>query len=311
MDIRQKQLVSYLKTIFTETINLSKVADDASFRRYFRLHIKEKTFIIMDAPPIKENAQLFITLAKNLKKFKNPTPEIFEYDLTQGFVIIQDFGNITFLSSAKKEHFLQAIDVLIQLQKTPQLKQTLHLKSYNQSVLNIEMLLFKDWYLPFYKRYIPTPNEKKQLADLFYFLTQSLIKQPQTLVHRDFHSRNLMIKNDNSLGLLDFQDAIIGAYSYDLVSLLKDAYLELNEERYQKYLQYFYKQKSIKIPFKTFEKEVDLMGVQRHLKILGIFTRLAKRDKKTGYLKDIPLIIKYLLAMVDKYDELKILKKLL
>jgi aminoglycoside/choline kinase family phosphotransferase len=311
MDIRQKQLVSYLKTIFKETINLSKVADDASFRRYFRLHTKKKTFIIMDAPPIKENAQLFITLAKSLKKFKNPTPEIFEYDLTQGFVIIEDFGNTTFLSSANKVYFLQAMDILIQLQKTPQLKETLHLKNYNQSVLNTELLLFKDWYLPFYKRYIPSPNEKKQLANLFYFLSQSLIKQPQTLVHRDFHSRNLMIKEDNSLGLLDFQDAIIGAYSYDLVSLLKDAYLELNEEQYQSYLHYFYKQKGIKIPFKSFEKEVDLMGVQRHLKILGIFSRLAKRDKKTGYLKNIPLITKYLLAMVDKYDELKILKKIL
>lgn len=304
---RKQQLQIYLKTIFKENFFLSKVADDASFRRYFRLHLKEKTFIIMDAPPNKENAQLFIALAKNLKKFKNPTPKIFDYDLTQGFVVLEDFGNATFLSVANETHFLQAINVLIQLQKTSSLK----LKKYDQFILNNEMLLFKDWYLPFYKKQILMPLEKRQLAKLFYFLSQTIVKQPQVLVHRDFHSRNLIVKKDNSLGLLDFQDAIIGAYTYDLVSLLKDAYLELNPVQYQNNLQYFYQQKKIKIPFKEFEKEVDLMGVQRHLKILGIFVRLAKRDNKQGYLENIPLIKKYLLAMVDKYSELAILKKLL
>ena len=306
MDIRRQQLQSYLKTIFKENFSLSKVADDASFRRYFRLHLKNKTFIIMDAPPNKENAQLFITLAKDLKKFKNPTPEIFEYDLKQGFVILEDFGDTTFLSVAKQTHFSQAIDLLVQLQKTP----TLKLKKYNQTTLNNEMLLFKDWYLPFYKKHILTSFEKQKLAQVFYFLTQTLIKQPQVLVHRDFHSRNLMVQ-ENKLGLLDFQDAIIGPYTYDLVSLLKDAYLELKPSQYQKNLQYFYQQKRIKMSFKSFEKEVDLMGVQRHLKILGIFVRLAKRDKKQGYLKNIPLVRKYLLAMADKYDELAILNKLL
>ena len=306
MDIRRQQLQSYLKTIFKENFSLSKVADDASFRRYLRLHLKNKTFIIMDAPPNKENAQLFITLAKNLKKFRNPPPEIFEYDLKQGFVILEDFGDTTFLSVAKQTHFLQAIDLLVQLQKTP----SLNLKKYNQTTLNNEMLLFKDWYLPFYKKHILTSFEKQKLAQLFYFLTQTLIKEPQVLVHRDFHSRNLMVQK-NKLGLLDFQDAIIGPYTYDLVSLLKDAYLELKPSQYQKNLQYFYQQKRIKMPFKAFEKEVDLMGVQRHLKILGIFVRLSKRDKKQGYLKNIPLVRKYLLAMADKYDELAILNKLL
>ncbi|SFV51980.1 COG3178: Predicted phosphotransferase related to Ser/Thr protein kinases [hydrothermal vent metagenome] len=305
--IREQQLKEWLDKTFEQDYSLSKIADDASFRRYFRLHLENNSFVVMDAPPQKENIIPFIKIAQFLSKNNISSPKIYQSDLSQGFLILEDFGNKTMAKEPTFKNYKKAINELIKLQKI----NNKNLPKYTQTLFINEMLLFIDWYLPFYKRKILTYTQKITLKKLFFNLAQTLIQQPQVFVHRDYHCRNIMIKNDKSLGIIDFQDAVIGGYTYDLVSLLKDAYHQIKPKDYQDLLTYFYNNSHIKLSLKKIEYDVDLMGVQRHIKILGIFTRLAIRDKKNQYLNNIPLIESYLKNTMIKYPELAILRELL
>lgn len=308
-DQRLDQLEDWLEIFFDDAnFTLSKASDDASFRRYFRIERSNLSFIAMDAPPAKENSKLFIEVANLLRDNHVHAPKIIDADLAQGFLLIEDLGSTTFLQALNGKTNLDlyklAIDELIKIQKID--VKTHSLNHYDQALLNTELSLLVDWYLP--------KNTQLQtitdLNHLFDKLIQNSLNSPQVFVHRDYHCRNLMLTHDK-ITIIDFQDAVIGSNTYDLVSLLKDAYFELSVAEIQALLVYFYEQANIQSSFAEFEQQFDLMGLQRHLKILGIFKRLSIRDGKHQYLNDIPLVKKYVSQMADKYPEFSLLKAIL
>ena len=309
-DQRLDTLKAWLETFFDDAdFIISKASDDASFRRYFRIERSNTTFIAMDAPPTKEDSAPFVQIATLLRNNKIHAPKIIEADLTQGFLLIEDLGSATFLQALNHtfnlDLYKSAIDELIKIQAINPKNQDL--KQYDDKLLNAEMQLLIDWYLD--KNL--NKNQQAQLHHIFKLLTDNALNSPQVFVHRDYHARNLMLSPANTLAVIDFQDAVIGSYTYDLCSLLKDAYFELKSTDIQTLLAYFYKQANIQINFKEFEKEFDLMGLQRHLKILGIFKRLSIRDGKHQYLDNIPLVKKYALQIANKYSEFSFLKEIL
>ncbi|MBT4668735.1 MAG: phosphotransferase [Candidatus Ruthia sp.] len=308
-DTRLDLLTDWLETFFgDENFVISIASDDASFRRYFRIERDNATFIAMDAPPSKENCKPFIRIAKHLVSGNVHAPKIIETNLDQGFLLLEDLGNQTFLSAQQKnfklQHYKNAIDVLINIQSLE--TDSANIPSYDAALLTTEMQLLIDWYLP-----TLSDDQRIQLQSTFNLLSDNALNSKQIFVHRDYHSRNLMMLANDELGVIDFQDAVIGSNTYDLTSLLKDAYFELDSAVLHTLLHYYYDQANIQIPFLNFEKQFDLMGLQRHLKVLGIFKRLSIRDGKHQYLDDIPLVKKYALQMADKYSEFSFLKDIL
>lgn len=308
-DLRLNQLKDWLEIFFDDAnFTLSKASDDASFRRYFRIERSNLSFIAMDAPPEKENSKLFVDIAKLLRNHHVHAPKIIDTNLDQGFLLIEDLGNTTFLQALNNKTDLNlyklAINELIKIQQID--LKDYPLNQYDQTLLNTELNLLIDWYFP------KNINQQSliNLQVLFDQLIQNSLNSPQVFVHRDYHARNLMITN-KKITIIDFQDAVVGSNTYDLVSLLKDAYFELSSFEIKILLEYYYQQAKINTSFDEFEKQFDLMGLQRHLKILGIFKRLSLRDGKNQYLDDIPLVKKYALQMADKYSEFAFLKKLL
>jgi aminoglycoside/choline kinase family phosphotransferase len=308
-DLRLDKLKYWLEVFFDDAnFTINKASDDASFRRYFRIERSNLSFIAMDAPPEKENSKLFIDIANLLRHNHVHAPKIISTDLAQGFLLIEDLGNITFLqalnSQSKLDLYKLAIDELIKIQQID--LGDYPLNKYNKNLLNAELELLIDWYLP--------KNTSQQSLDklhqLFDQLVQNSLNSPQVFVHRDYHCRNLMITNSN-ISVIDFQDAVIGSNTYDLASLLKDAYFELGQHDLTTLLGYYHTQTNNTNSIDEFEKQFDLMGLQRHLKILGIFKRLALRDGKNQYLDNIPLVKKYTLQMAYKYPEFAFLKALL
>ncbi|CAC9956786.1 COG3178: Predicted phosphotransferase related toSer/Thr protein kinases [Bathymodiolus heckerae thiotrophic gill symbiont] len=305
-DERLDQLEDWLEIFFNDAnFILSKASDDASFRRYFRIERSNLSFIAMDAPPEKENSKRFVEIAELLRNNNIHAPKIIDKDLSQGFLLIEDLGSATFLQALNNKNKLalykRAIDELIKIQAIN--TQNISFDLYDETLLKTELNLLIDWYLP-------KDINQDSLDKLFDQLIKNSLNSEQVFVHRDYHCRNLMITN-NDISVIDFQDAVIGSNSYDLVSLLKDAYVELESSELQALLVYFHKQSELTISFDKFEKQFDLMGLQRHLKILGIFKRLSLRDDKHQYLDDIPLIEKYVLQMADKYPEFNFLKGIL
>lgn len=306
-DQRLNLLIDWLRILFKdEDFVISNASDDASFRRYFRIKYKNTTFIAMDAPVEFEDCTAFIKIDQHLIDGNIHAPKIIEHNLNQGFLLLEDLGNQTFLSVQQKKfnltHYKNAINVLIKMQSL----NSLDLPNYNQDLLTAEMQLLIDWYLPSLNS-----NQQTQLKIIFTRLSDNALNATQVFVHRDYHSRNLMLLTDNTLGVIDFQDAVRGANTYDLASLLKDAYFELPTQDLKTLLKYYYQQAKINLNFAEFERQFDLIGLQRHLKILGIFKRLYARDGKSQYLKNIPLVKKYALQMADKYPEFSLLKGLL
>lgn len=315
---RYEKLTIWLKGIFDERIILKPASNDASFRKYYRLFDKKKTFIVMDAPPDKEDISSFISIGNNLYKDNIRVPLIYEVSLNDGFIVMEDFGSETYGVFLNKENAYQAynsiLDSLIKIQSRCSYKD---IPDYSSALLYEEVLLFETWYLNQHKKIFLNENEKNNLAVIFKTIIESNIKQPQHFVHRDFHSRNLMkIGEEKEPGVIDFQDAVNGPITYDLVSLLKDAYFELEEDVVLD-LVIRYWEKSIKSKllkkgeFANFYKSFEMMGLQRHLKILGIFARLKLRDNKSQYLNDIPLVEKYLIQVTERYSELAPLRKIL
>ncbi|HBG03677.1 MAG TPA: hypothetical protein DEP15_04375 [Gammaproteobacteria bacterium] len=308
-DQRLDLLTDWLETFFgDENFVITTASDDASFRRYFRIERDNTCFIAMDAPPSKENCEPFIRIAKHLITGGVHAPKIIETNLELGFLLLEDLGNQTFLNAQQKnfelQHYKNAIDVLIDIQSLE--IEAVNIPNYDAALLTTEMQLLIDWYLP-----VLSSEHHTQLQTIFALLSDNAQSTDQVFVHRDYHSRNLMLLDNNELGVIDFQDAVVGSNTYDLVSLLKDAYFELKPTEVQVLLVYFYEQANIQNPFAKFEKQFDLMGLQRHLKVLGIFKRLSLRDGKHQYLADIPLVAKYVLAIANKYPELKSLSNIL
>lgn len=308
IDTRLLAIQHWLSPKFDQAIDLQPASSDASFRRYFRLKVDNESWVIMDAPPEHEPIDGFIRIARFLHQHGVHTPEIFEVDQHHGFIQLEDLGSTPLLSVLSQDtvtdYYQQAIDQIILMQLTP--AEQAELPFYDEQKLRQELQLFPEWFLAKHlQRHTP-----EFLAPLFDLLIDNASSQAQLFVHRDFHSRNLMVQQHKPLGVIDFQDAVIGPASYDLVSLLRDVYIQWPQAIVDDCVAYYYQQATqhgllANTSATQFQRQFDLMGVQRHLKILGIFCRLHYRDGKSNYLNDLGLTLSYLLEISAKYAELK------
>jgi N-acetylmuramate 1-kinase len=296
-----------------QPLELQPLAGDAGFRRYFRV-AGQPSLIAVDSPPEKEKNQAYIAVAMAFQRQGISTPRIFAVDFANGFFLLQDFGTCLLqpeLTAEKPvatvlERYNQAEAVLQEIQQVaPEPGVFPH---YDRQDLQAEMDLFAQWFVAELLGITLDQTEHQMLQKLFDDLIDSATEQPQVVVHKDFHSRNLMLLEDSSLGVIDFQDAVIGPITYDLVSLLKDCYLYLPADRVeQRALDYKRtlenEQRLDSMSDKDFLCCFDKMGLQRHIKVLGIFARLCLRDKKSGYLNDLPLVIRYSLEAAQRYPQ--------
>jgi len=270
----------------------------------------------MDAPPSHENCEPFVRIARLFGNAGMHVPEVIAQDLTQGFLLLSDLGDVTYLSQLNETTapalYHDANMALIKLQSA---SKPGVLPDYDEALLTREMQLFPDWYITRHLNVTLDDKQQQVLQKTFVLLNQNILAQGQVYVHRDYHSRNLMLCHDNP-GVLDFQDAVFGAITYDLVSLLRDAYISWDEEKIIDWLVRYWqnaKKQGLPVPadFSEFYRDFEYMGAQRHIKILGIFARLYHRDGKEGYLKDMPLVMQYLHKVCERYIELKPLLRLL
>ena len=325
---RKQQLEAWLKEVLAnQTFSLTIASADASFRRYFRVHLSteycgHKTLIAMDAPPPQEDCTPFVKVANLLQRAGLNAPQVFAQDLQNGFLLLSDLGDDTYLSVLTNESALKlygdATDALIKMQLSSQadLCKPSVLPPYDAALLTREMQLFPDWYVAKHLGFSMNAEQQGWLQQTFDALIANIIAQGQVMVHRDYHSRNLMICKENNPGVLDFQDAVHGAITYDLVSLLKDAYIEWDEEQIIDWaVRYWEKARNVGLPvpndFSEFYRDFEWMGAQRHIKVLGIFARLNHRDGKDNYLKDMPLVMHYLRKVCERYVELRPMLRLL
>ncbi|PID42854.1 MAG: aminoglycoside phosphotransferase [Proteobacteria bacterium] len=345
MDLRLNELKNWLQhhlkdfapSVSTDSsLTIAPVSGDASFRRYFRVSIggnnapaDNRSWIAMDAPPEKENSEPFVAVATFWRAKGLNVPEILLSDLPKGFLLLSDFGDSLLLNQLNDENadilYQRCMDDLLVIQSsfrktshpvtqpdTPQL----FLPPYDHLLLRREMQLFTDWLVTKKLGYAMKPDETDLLDDTFQLLIHSALHQPQVPVHRDYHSRNIMLvegdatldDRDFQLGHLDFQDAVSGPISYDLVSLLRDCYIRWPKKRVDEWVSYYYRQATksglLDADPDQFTRWFDLMGIQRHLKASGIFARLSLRDGKHGYLNDIPLTLSYIESVSARYPEL-------
>ena len=312
---RLTQLKLWLDSIEEDAFSdIQPASADASFRHYFRVfnNRDKRHYIAMDAPPEKENCDAFVHVTELIRGVAVNAPEIFAQSISQGFLLLEDLGNKPYLGALNKntadDLYSDAIDALIKMQTISAI-----LPAYDKQRLQDEMDLFETWYLKRHLNVSLDKEQKKQLETVFDLLIDSAQEQPQVFVHRDYHSRNLMIIDNNNPGVIDYQDAVIGPISYDLVSLFKDCYIEWPREKVEYWLAQYLSRLNItySINQQTLLRWFDLMGVQRHLKVLGIFARLNYRDGKAQYLDDLPLTLKYVVETCERYQELQPLKQLL
>ena len=295
---------------------LQPASSDASFRRYFRWEAAGRSLILMDAPPPQENCRPFVEVANLLARAGLNVPQIHAADLEQGFLLLSDLGRQTYLEvidgANADQLFEPAIDALLAYQQLPM---DAGLPHYDDALLRRELQLFPDWYVA--RELGLTLNADQQAAwqRICTLLIDSALAQPKVLVHRDYMPRNLMISEPNP-GVLDFQDAVYGPVTYDITSLFKDAFLSWPEARVQGWLEnYWHKARAAGIPVQDeladFLRASDLMGVQRHLKVIGIFARICHRDGKPRYLADVPRFFAYIDAVLERRPELAELGELI
>jgi hypothetical protein len=291
-------------------------SEDASFRRYFRVSSGGQTFIVMDAPPDHENCRPFLQVARLFAQAGAHVPAILGENLDQGFLLLSDLGSRTYLQAldptTASALYHDASDALIRIQfaSRPGV-----LPEYDRALLLRELRLFPDWYVARHLGITLSAAQNEILTAAFELILANNLAQPQVYVHRDYHSRNLMVTDPNP-GILDFQDAVYGPITYDLASLYRDAYIGWEEERQIDWLiRYWEKACKVRLPvdadFGAFYRDFEIMGVQRQIKVLGIFARLFHRDGKDGYLKDMPLVMSYLRRACERYNDLNPLLRLL
>jgi aminoglycoside/choline kinase family phosphotransferase len=314
---RQEQLHHWLGTVLAKApYTLAPASADASFRRYFRVDLNGHTLIVMDAPPEHEDCRPFVHAAEVMAGAGLNVPHVLEKDLTQGFLLLSDLGDTTYLSAldatTAADLYRAASQALIKLQLASRENV---FPVYDEALLTREMQLFPDWYVTRHLGLELDASQQAVLHKTFALLNRNILAQAKVYVHRDYHSRNLMVCDVNP-GVLDFQDAVYGAITYDLASLLKDAYIAWDEEQVLDWtVRYWQMAKKAHLPvaqdFAEFYRDFEWMGAQRHLKVLGIFARLYHRDGKDGYLKDLPLVMDYLRRVCARYVELMPLLRLL
>lgn len=320
-DLRLPLVQNWLKSIAQPRLKLDSLrpaSADASFRRYFRIDAEDgQSYIVMDAPPPVEDVRPFIQIAELFSGMHLTVPQILSQDIEQGFLLLTDLGNTTYFKALNPDSahklYLDAIDslILLQTQSRPDV-----LPEYDRAFFQRELQIFPEWYLAKHLGITLTEEQNTRLQKVFDAILANVSAQPQVFVHRDYHSRNLMVLDKGNPGILDFQGALYGPLTYDLVSLLRDAYVQWDEEMVLDWaIRYWEKAKRAGLPVSpdidTFYRDFEFMGLQRHLKVLGIFARLAHRDGKTGYLNDIPLVLEYVRKTAHRYLELIPLLRLL
>jgi aminoglycoside/choline kinase family phosphotransferase len=333
MDQRQDILAHWaadqIEQLYQHSIpaQMITVSGDASFRRYFRIIFNEngaqKSWIAVDAPPEHENSRQFVDIAKVWSSAGVKVPAVLAFDEAQGFMLLEDFGDVLLHPELTLEAadglYKSAIDSLIKLQQLPQ---TDNIPDYGRELLDCEMALFTDWLCEKHLGLPLSTNEKVMLKHVFDTLANVALSQRQVMVHRDYHSRNLMVCKANAplhssdciesdfIGIIDFQDAVYGPLTYDLVSLLKDCYIQWPRENVVSWLTYFKANNKLvsEITEEQLIRDFDLMGMQRHLKAAGIFARLSIRDGKHGYLNDVPRTCDYIVQAAALYPEFSAFK---
>ncbi len=344
MDIRKDALVQWARHCLEDMSGhspvegaIETVSGDASFRRYFRIRLnralesdaelvstqignclQSTQFLLVDAPPEHEDCRQFVRIANMFRRAGLATPIVIEVDYEQGFMLLQDFGDSLYLPALQQgEHvdalYDAAMDSLIALQTGADCEV---LPPYDRALLRKELDLFNVWFCHEFLGLSLSEQERDLLARTWTFLEDAALAQPQVAVHRDYHSRNLMIRDgspDALPGVIDFQDAVVGANTYDLVSLLRDCYIVWPQERLEAWVMEF-RQKAVangliekgdETAESEFMRDFDLMGLQRHIKVIGIFCRLYLRDGKRRYMFDIPLVIDYVLTVAAKHPEME------
>jgi len=314
LDARQQQIILWIENdLGYHDYVMQPASADASFRRYFRLkdNVNGDTKIVMDAPPEKENSHPFIQIAGSLQQLGLNVPKVYAQNFEQGFFLLSDLGSVDYLTKINVANADSLYQDAMQALLVMQAAKHLSLPAYDESLLQQEMNLFVDWFLVKHQRINLSASQQQIIKETFAFLSASALSQPMVCVHRDYHSRNLMVSSQQNPGVLDFQDAVMGPITYDLVSLLRDCYVTWPVEKVDEWMRYYHSlaiQKSVlpSVEYSQFETWFDLMGMQRHLKAVGIFSRLNYRDGKSGYLKDIPRTLSYLAKVGAKYAELQL-----
>jgi N-acetylmuramate 1-kinase len=315
---RAEQLRGWLNATLGVETRIAPASDDASFRRYFRVQRgdSQASLIAMDAPPDRESCAQFVRVADLFAEAGVHVPAIHAQDLARGFLLLSDLGDTTYLSALDEQCagvlYGHALDALIRIQLA---SRPGALPDYDRGLLEKEMRLFPEWYVSRQLRRELSPAHAEGLENAFSAILANNLAQARVFVHRDYHSRNLMV-SDPCPGILDFQDAVYGPVTYDLVSLLRDAYIAWEEERVIDWTaRYWEKARSARLPvpgeFADFYRDFEWMGAQRQLKVLGIFARLSLRDGKDGYLKDQPRVMGYLRRTCERYRGLSPLARLL
>jgi aminoglycoside/choline kinase family phosphotransferase len=319
---RQTQITEWLSALWPgRGFTLAPASADASFRRYFRATLDDgATRIVMDAPPPNEDCRPWLHVQRLLHEAGAHVPEVLAQDLERGYLLLSDLGQTTYLQALTTADaaplYADAIAALLRIQcaSRPGV-----LPDYDQSLLRRELELFPQWFLARHHGMAVATSDRQALDQVFGSILAVNLAEPKVFVHRDFHSRNLMRVGESAgvnPGIIDFQDAVYGPISYDLVSLLKDAYVEWEDDMTLDWLiRYWEKARLAGLPvgadFADFFRAYEWMGVQRHLKVLGIFARLYHRDGKEAYLKDMPLVARYLRKACERYGELAPLRKIL
>jgi len=316
VDRRLEQLREWLSAqIAADSFTLAPASADASFRRYFRVTADSRTWIAMDAPPEHEDCRAFVRIAALMRNAGLNTPEVLAQDIGGGFLLLSDLGTTTYLGALNDatcdDLFRDAVDALLKLQcaSCPGV-----LPLYDEALLRRELNLFSQWYIARHLGLEPGGAMQIALAETVDMLVKNNLSQPVVYVHRDFMPRNLMVTEPNP-GVIDFQDAVFGPITYDVVSLFRDAFLSWQEARVLDWtVRYWEKAKHAGLPvnpdFSAFYRDFEWMGLQRHLKVLGIFARIWYRDGKPGYLEDTPRFVGYARAVCERYRELTPLAKL-
>lgn len=308
-DLRLKNLKEWIHQEWPEA-RIEVASADASFRRYFRVSNNAETSIAMDAPPKQENCAQFLDVTQRLLDANVHAPKIIRQDLEQGFLLLEDLGSKDYLDFLNQDSADQLYGDAIQSLLNIQQANTQALPEYDADFLMLEMQYMPEWFLQTHLNIEPTAEQKNIIDQCLNHIVTKVLEQPQVFVHRDYHSRNLMITDENNPGVIDYQDAMFGPITYDLVSLLRDCYIQWPNQQVENWVIQFKQllQSSGRLPKMSDEDFIvwfDYMGLQRHIKVLGIFARLNHRDGKSNYLDDLPLTLEYMMQVAQKYEDTK------
>ena len=314
LDLLRDWLAGLPAELGLQPATLRPASNDASFRRYFRVDASPAhggALVAMDAPPPMEDCRPFVHAAEVLARGGISVPRVLEADLERGLLLLEDFGSTTYLSrldaASAPALYADATRALVAMQRA---SDPAAFPPYDRALLLRELRLYPDWYVARHKGVTLTEAERATLEAAFETILANVLAQPAVTVHRDYHSRNLMVlPGERNPGILDFQDAVHGPITYDLVSLLRDAYVKWDEEQVLDWaIRYWERARAAGLPlpaaFGDFYRDFEWMGLQRHLKVLGIFARLYHRDGKDRYLADMPLVLGYVREVVRRYGAL-------